>query len=56
MRELCRIITFGAARYRLAEPPVENAGEKIGTVLAQRFLYGKFFRECVQRQLRQQIE
>ena len=32
------LAAFGAARYRLAEPPVENAGKEIGVSSAQRLL------------------
>ena len=54
--KLRRLAASGAARYRLAEPPVENAGEQLGAAAAQRLLCRELRGERVQRQLRQQIE
>ena len=50
------LAAFGAARYRLAEPPVEYAGEEIGVSPAQRLLRRELRGERFQRKLRQQIE
>ena len=50
------LAAFGAARYRLAEPPVENAGEEIGVSSAQRLLRRELRGERFQSKLRQQIE